>query len=219
MGLRLHASLIFCDGFLYNNKALVGALKKLGYADGRVAEAMLQVDRKDFVPGSEIEYAYLDTPLPIGYGVTTSAPSIVARMLLLLEVKKGMHILEIGVGSGYQTALLSRLVGEKGKVLGIEINPELVKFADANLEKYRLSNIEIVVGSGMHGYKKDAPYDRIIYSAALREIPQEAVNQLGEDGKLIAPVGDFYQTLILVEKKKGKEQRRNLDLVVFSPMM
>ena len=95
--------------FLYTNRSLVNELKAFGYADERVAEAMLEIDRKDFVPEIEKGNAYLDVPLPIGHGMTTSAPSVIAAMLTALKIKKGMKILEVGVGSGYQTALLQSL--------------------------------------------------------------------------------------------------------------
>jgi protein-L-isoaspartate(D-aspartate) O-methyltransferase len=204
---------------LYSNKTLVEAMRRVGYASEEVASAMLEVDRKDFLERGQREYAYFDTPLPIGYSQTTSAPSIVARMLSLLEIKRGMNVLEVGVGSGYQTALVAKLVGEKGSVTGVEIVPQLVKYAKDNLEKYKLKNIKLVRGSGAHGYKEGAPYDRIVYSAAVKSVPQQAVEQLKDGGRLIAPVGDVYQTLHLVQRKDGSLETTELDLVVFVPLL
>lgn len=191
----------------------------MGYADKRVADAMRKVDRKDFVPDELRSLAYVDTPLVIGHEQTTSAPSIIASMLRSLEVGKGMNVLEVGTGSGYQTAILSELVGGKGSVTSIEIVPELVRFARANLAKYKLTNISLVQGSGAGGYAKGAPFDRIIYSAAATRMPQKAVGQLNESGKLIVPVDEgLWQRLYLVESKGGRIEIKALEAVVFVPL-
>jgi protein-L-isoaspartate(D-aspartate) O-methyltransferase len=204
---------------IYTNETMVNALKTMGYASGAVAKAMLEIDRKDFIGRSEREYAYFDVPLPIGYGQTTSAPGIIARMLTLLDIREGMKVLEVGVGSGYQTALIAKLVGEKGSVVGVEIIPQLAGLAADNLRKYEFKNLSLVKASGANGYAPAAPYDRIVYSAAVRSVPSKAVEQLKDPGRLIAPVGETVQVLHLVEKKNGKAETTKLDLVVFVPLV
>jgi len=203
------------DVIMATYEELVNACLNMGYADAKIAKAMLSVDRKDFV-GTNADLAYNDMPVPILNSQTTSAPSVIATTLTRLNIKYGMKILEIGTGSGYQTALLAKLVGGRGKVVSIERSKELFEFAKANLKKYKFKNIIQVLGNGAKGYPKKAPYDRIIYSAAVRRVPIETLEQLKPNGALVAPVGTFTQELLLVEKKNGKEVTTDLGPVVFS---
>ena len=204
-----------------SNKELVEYLVGMGYADARVADAMLNVDRKFFVPAQFEPQAYLDCPLPIGFGQTISAPSIVAVMSKELDVQKGMRILEVGAGSGYQAAILSQLVGAGGTVISIERIPEIAELAKRNLSCVGCKNVEVVVGDGTKGYPQKAPFDRIIVTAAAPHIPPPLVEQLKEGGRLIIPVGSnpYWQDLILVEKRGGTAVQRSLFPVMFVPLI
>ncbi len=187
----------------------------------RVEEAMRGVDREVFVPDGEKGMAYYDCALPIGHGQTISAPTVVAFMLEALDVREGMKVLEVGAGSGYNCALLAALVGEEGKVVSVERVPELAELARANIGAagVGLGNIEIIVGDGSEGYAPGAPYDRIIVTAALPSLDAKhpLVAQLEKEGKLVAPVGDFMQDLVLFEKKTGKMER--ILPVMFVPLI
>jgi protein-L-isoaspartate(D-aspartate) O-methyltransferase len=126
-------------------------------------------------------------------------------MLELLDVKKGMEILEIGAGTGYLVALLSHLTEKEGKVFGIEYIPQLAKKAVERLLKQKIKNFEIIVGNGRDGLEKNAPFDRIILSAACDKVPKKLFSQLKENGKLVAPIGtETHQELICFQKKNGK---------------
>ncbi|MFA5411816.1 MAG: protein-L-isoaspartate(D-aspartate) O-methyltransferase [Candidatus Micrarchaeia archaeon] len=187
----------------------------------KVEKALRRVDRGYFVPANEKGFAYYDTAIPIGHGQTISAPAVVAFMLEALDVREGMKVLEVGTGSGYNCALLSVLVGAKGKVVSVERVPELAELARANIASagIRLDNIEIMVGDGSEGYAPDAPYDRIIVTAALPslDLKHPLVAQLKGDGKLVAPVGSYVQDLVLFEKKGGKMGR--ILPVMFVPLV
>ncbi len=205
-----------------SNDELVDYLKELGFIRSkRVEQAFRAVDRKDFVPDEYKEMAYFDKVIPIGYGQTTSQPSLIAQMLEELDIKPGMKVLEIGTGSGYVTALLSYLVGPEGKVISIERIPELAEFAKRNLSKYPFTkNVEIIVGDGTLGYPKEAPYDRIYVGAAAPEIPKPLLWQLKENGIMIIPVGPEYgQTLYKIIKKKDKIEKIPIEDVIFVPLI
>jgi len=197
------------------NSEMVKRLLETGCADERVAEAMLQVDRRDFVPAAEDEFAYADAPLPIGHGQTISAPSVVALMLKELEIEEGMKVLEIGTGSGYQTAILSKLVGGQGKVVSIEILKALAEEARARIAQHADKNVELVVGSGSNGYEAGAPYDRMVYSAAAKRMPVKALKQLKDGGRAVVPVGSFCQYLYLVERREDEFSETNILPVAF----
>ncbi|MEM3781578.1 MAG: protein-L-isoaspartate(D-aspartate) O-methyltransferase [Candidatus Micrarchaeaceae archaeon] len=201
---------------MQSNEEMVAALLKQGYASERIAKAMLKFDRKYFLTEETRGSAYEDRPLPILGNQTTSAPSVIAYMLKNLDIRYGMRVLEIGTGSGYQTALASVLAGARGKVFTIERSKELYYFAKANLKRYKLKNIVQILGNGAKGYAKEAPYDRIIYSAAARSVPRETLQQLKKDGSLIAPVGSFTQELLLVRKHNGVEYKQDMGPVIFS---
>ncbi|MEW5996972.1 MAG: protein-L-isoaspartate O-methyltransferase [Candidatus Micrarchaeota archaeon] len=177
----------------------------------RVEKALRKVDRGFFVPESEKAMSYYDCALPIGYGQTISAPAVVAFMLEALDLREGMKVLEVGTGSGYNCALLSVLVGGKGRVVSIERVPELAELARANIAASGISmdNIEIIVGDGSGGYGPGAPYDRIVVTAALPslDLGHPLIAQLKRDGKLVAPVGAYVQDLVLFEKKGGRMER------------
>lgn len=153
-----------------------------------IIEAFSRVDRKDFVPSELQEYAYGDYPLPIAKEQTISQPTTVAFMLELLQPKKGKRILDIGSGSGWTTALLAFLVGKEGRVFGVERVPELVTFGTENLKKYSFSQATIVQAEKTLGLAKEAPFDKILVSAAAQSFPEELLSQLKEGGMLVIPV-------------------------------
>ncbi|MFB6166977.1 MAG: protein-L-isoaspartate(D-aspartate) O-methyltransferase [Candidatus Nanohaloarchaea archaeon] len=185
-----------------DREELVQRLEKRGVLrSDRVIEAFRKVPREEFVPREKRGEAYEDRPLPIGEGQTISAPHMVAAMTEHLEPGENDRVLEIGTGSGYQAAILSELVDE---VITTEIVPELAEEARERLSDY--GNVEVVQTDGSTGYSEEAPYDRILYTAAAPEIPSEVFDQLEPGGKLVAPVGTGYsQNLKIYTKHREGE--------------
>ncbi len=166
---------------------LVGVLRHNGITDPLVLSAFGTVDRKRFVPGDVREYAYDNSPLAIGFQQTISQPLMIAIMVELAGISRGMNVLEIGTGSGYQTAILAHL---GAKVTSIERIPELALRARTCLEEYG-KRVELLVGDGGEGYPPNAPYDAIIVSASCPELPPPLGEQLKEKkGKLVIPIED-----------------------------
>ena len=184
----------------------------------KIIEAMEKIRREDFLPPEMRRFAWDDHPLPIGFGQTISAPHMYAFMLEAANVKPGDNVLEIGTGSGYGAALLSFLCGKKGKVTSIERISGLVEFAEKNLEKCEL-RADVLQGDGSKGYDKNAPYDKIIVTAACDSIPPALVEQLKTGGKLLIPVGIYFQDLILVEKSGSGIKETALMPVIFVPLV
>lgn len=153
--------------------------------DIRVLEAIMDVPREEFIPTQLREYAYLNAPVDIGYGQTISQPSIVALMTQLLDVKETDIVLDIGTGSGYHAAILSKLCKE---VVSIEIVPELAKDAKERLKRLGYTNVTVVEGDGKKGYERRVPYDKILCAAAVGDIPKSWVEQLDEDGAMVFPL-------------------------------
>jgi len=186
--------------------------------DERVESALRNIPRHEFVPESELDYAYNNEPLPIMKNQTISQPGVVTRMTEWLDVKQGQKILEIGTGSGWQSAILSYLVGT-GNVYSIERHSELVKFAQENLKKLHIDNVHVILDDGSIGYSEASPYDRIIITAACTEIPVPLLDQLSENGLIIAPVGDSSQSLVLLQKtSKGMIEIKKQSKYVFVPL-
>ena len=187
-----------------------------GVDDKLVLEAMKRVPRHEFVPKYLKDQAYVDSPLPIGQGQTISQPYIVAFMTEALQLKGGEKVLEIGTGSGYQAAVLAEIVKE---VYTIEIVPELGRQAEKLLKKLGYSNIHVKIGDGYRGWQEHAPYDAVIVTAAPGHIPQPLVDQLKKGGRMIIPVGEFYQELILITKQAdGTIKKKSILPVRFVPM-
>ena len=187
-----------------------------GVKNPDVLAAMRTVPRELFVPESIRPMAYDDYPLPIGFGQTISQPVIVGLMTELLDAKKNHRVLEIGTGSGYQAAILSRLVGE---LYSIEIVPELARSAAERLRSLGFSNVTVREGDGYRGWPEKAPFDRIILTAAPPEIPQVLLEELKGGGTLVAPVGVGVQELVVVQKSAGgKTTTRSVLPVRFVPM-
>jgi len=183
--------------------------------DPRVLEAMRTVPRHQFVPPASRERAYDDRPLPIGFGQTISQPYIVAAMTELLRPEATDRVLEIGTGSGYQAAVVSRLVA---KVYSIEIVPELAERAAKNLADLGYVNIEVKTGDGYRGIPEHAPFDGILVTAAPDEIPQPLIDQLAVGGRMVIPVGDLDQRLTVVEKTATGISKHTVFPVRFVPM-
>jgi len=165
----------------------------------QVMQAMREVDRKDFVPDHYENLAYDNGPLPIGHGQTISQPYMVALMTDLLDLTAKSKVLEIGTGSGYQAAILSRIARQ---VYSIERIPELAQAATQRLQNLGYHNAEIRCADGYYGWQDQAPFDAIIVTAAASHIPQSLVEQLRADGRMIIPIGQQYmpQQLVLVTK-------------------
>lgn len=187
-----------------------------GVRDVRVLSAMRDTERHLFVPEHNIQVAYEDHPLPIGYGQTISQPYIVALMTELCDLGGDEKVLEIGTGSGYQTAILAKLAKE---VYSIEIVEPLGKLARQRLDKMGYKNVHVKIGDGYGGWPDAAPFDVIILTAAPPSIPELLFEQLKEGGVLIAPVGDYFQELVRVDKVHGKMQKRTITHVRFVPMV
>ena len=170
-----------------------------GIHDVRVLAAMREIPRHLFIPPPYDQNAYDDNPLPIGDGQTISQPYIVALMTALLRPEPSDSVLEIGTGSGYQAAILSRLVR---RLTTIERIPAVAVFARNNVKSLEIENVEIVEGDGTQGYSQNAPYNGIIITAATPEIPRILTDQLAEGGRLVAPVGGRdIQELVILEKQ------------------
>ncbi len=186
--------------------------------DTRVMDAVAQVPREQFVPDDERALAFRNGPLPIGYGQTISQPYIVALMTDLLAPKPDDVILEVGTGSGYQAAVLSRLVA---KVYSMERIKELADDAAARLRRLHYDNVEVRHGDGYFGWPEHAPFDGIIVTAAAPHVPQPLVEQLRPGARLVIPVGGVFsaQELIVVERgSDGRARRRDVLGVAFVPL-
>lgn len=186
-----------------------------GVKNPNVLAAMRRVPRHRFVPAEFADYAYEDHPQPIGYGQTISQPYIVAFMTEKIAPQPGQKILEVGTGSGYQAAVLA----EMGlKVYSIEIVEPLAMRAAEMLKQLGYDQVTVRAGDGYHGWPEEAPFDAIIVTAAPREIPKPLMDQLAIGGRMIIPVGSFFQELILVHRTEhGYRQTRVLP-VAFVPM-
>ncbi len=190
-----------------------------GVRRAEVLQAMRTVPRHLFVPADLQGQAYEDHPLPIGLGQTISQPYIVAAMTEWLEVGRKHRVLEIGTGSGYQAAVLSRLAQ---KVYTMEIVRPLGEEAARRLGHLGFNNVEVRIGNGYAGWPEQAPFDRIILTAAPPEIPQALIDQLKPGGKMIAPVGGMFlgQDLVVLEKSpSGRVTSRKVLPVAFVPMV
>ena len=185
-----------------DKKELLKKLEQQGFSK-QTLNAFAKVRREDFVSGVEKMYVYEDQPLSIGYAQTISQPSCITTMLEMLDLKKSQKVLEIGSGCGYVLALLSEIVGKSGFVYGIERIKELAESSRRNLKNY--SNVYVYCGNGTKGLLEHAPFDRILISAALKEIPEQLKHQLKDDGIIVAPI-EIQVTQILTKFKKQKNK-------------
>lgn len=205
------------DHFLKQRESMVEVqIKQRGIKDERVIHAMLKVERHRFIPKEFWPLAYSDQPLPIGEGQTISQPYIVALMTELLRLKGDERVLEIGTGSGYQAAILAELAKE---VYTIEIIPALAERSDRLLKELGYKNIFVKCGNGYLGWPEYANFDAIIITCAPPDIPQGLIEQLAERGRMVLPVGTFFQELKVVEKVDSKIRIKDVLPVRFVPMV
>lgn len=200
---------------------LIDYWKKSGtITDEKLLKAFKDVPRGLFIRDGFEEEAYGDYPLPIGQGQTISQPTTVMLMTQALELKEGQKVLEVGAGSGWQAAIIGKIIGNKGKVITTEIIPELAKFAKNNINKAKIKNVKVINYDGSQGYKKEAPYDRIIITAACPRIPPPLIDQLKNNGILVAPVGSlaFGQNMLKLRKTKTGIETESLGSFVFVPL-
>lgn len=206
-------------------RELVSKLVQQGYIDSDLLEkAMLDIPRKAFVPSNMKPFAYTDKPLPIGKGQTISAPHMYAMMTSAMNFTcEPLKILEIGTGSGYQSAILAEMIkscGSKSHVYSVERIPELSRKAGSLLEKLGYGKIvKTLLSNGTIGYKKHAPYDRILATAAAPHLPDDLIDQLADDGALLIPIGIERQSMFRFTKRKDGLYKENLGSVSFVPMI
>ncbi|WP_297491455.1 protein-L-isoaspartate(D-aspartate) O-methyltransferase [Thermococcus sp.] len=185
-----------------------------------VRRAFLKYPRYLFVEKRYRAYAHVDEPLPIPAGQTVSAPHMVAIMLELADLERGMSVLEVGTGSGWNAALVAELV--KTDVYTIERIPELVEFARRNLERAGVKSVHVILGDGSKGFPPKAPYDRILVTAGAPDVPRPLVEQLKPGGKLIIPVGSYHlwqELLEVIKRPDGSVEVKNRGGVAFVPLI
>jgi len=196
---------------------LIDSLIQEGYLKTpRIIEAFKKIKRVDFLPEDLKDLAELNEALPISFGQTISQPLVVAFMLELLEPKEGEKILDIGSGSGWTSALLGEIVGSNGKVIAIEIVPELVEFGKKNVGKYNFVEkgiVEFICADGYKGYEKEAPFDKILVSATAIRIPDSWKKQLKVGGRIVTPINSSIWLFIKKSEKKGDEPSAHLNSV------
>jgi len=179
----------------------------------RIIEAFKKIKRIDFLPKGMENLAELNEALPIGYGQTISQPLVVAFMLELLMPEEGEKILDIGSGSGWTSALLGEIVGERGKVVAVEVVPELKEFGEKNTSKYNFIQkgiVEFICADGSKGYPKEAPFDKILVSATAIQLSQSWKDQLKIGGRIVTPINSSIW-LFIKKKKEGDEPSAHLD--------
>ncbi len=187
-----------------------------GVADPRVLDALRSVPREPFVPAGLRDSAYEDSPLPLTRGQTISQPFIVALMTEMLRLRGDEKVLEIGTGSGYQTAILSRLARI---VYSAEVEPELAATAAERLAQLDITNVVLGTGNGVEIFREHAPFDAILSAAAPEYLPEELVDQLADGGRCVIPVGaSDLQHLWLIERRGGHLTRRRMEAVRFVPL-
>jgi len=206
------------DSFLTQRRSMVESqLRARGIRDERVLAAMFRIPRHEFVSEEHRDQVYEDHPIPIGEGQTISQPYIVAIMLEALALDPSDTVLEIGTGSGYQTALLAELVRQ---VYSVERYASLARAAQATLARLGFNNVEVLVGDGSRGLPDRAPFDAIVVSAAAPQIPPPLFEQLREGGRTVIPVGPAHaQELQLVRKHEGQPVVTSMEGCRFVPLI
>lgn len=205
------------DSFGGYRSRLVETLREKGIRDLRVLHAIATIPRHRFVPEALRHRAYEDAPLPIGLGQTISQPYVHARSIELLRLAGTDRVLEVGAGSGYQTALLASLAST---VLAVERVPELAQAARTALEDLGVSNATVVIGDGTLGWRSYAPFDAILVSAASPSAPKPLLEQLADGGRMVIPLGNQEnQTLTLIEKQGEQVHMSEATGVRFVPLL
>lgn len=199
---------------------LIQIMKDKGFLTKyEIEDAIRKTPREFFVPKQHKEEAYEDRPIETKNMQTISQPSVVARMTEWLDAKQKMKVLEIGAGSGWQSAIIAKLVYPE-TVYAVEKHADLVEFARNNLRNANVGNVQVIHGDGIRGFSEKAPYDRIIITAACEKIPSSLIDQLSEGGILLAPIGKNTQKLVKFQKtKQGVVEKKIEDGYVFVPMV
>ena len=204
------------DEFYEQKKDLIEVWKKQGI-NNKILQAFLDVPRQNFVLKKFYDKSYDDTPLDIGYGQTISQPTTAIMMLNWLDADEKDNVLEIGAGSGYNAALLSKLCKE---VISTERIKELVDFAKENIKRLEIKNVQIKYAPKDLGYKEKAPYDKIIVTCGADEVPKELFDQLKEEGILLIPIGEYgNQMMLKLRKVKDTIEQENLGWFSFVPLV
>ncbi len=196
---------------------LIKYWKENNICSDEIIKAFKKIKRENFIPKSLINEAYEDRPLSIDYNATISQPSTIVIMLQALELKKNDKVLEIGTGSGYNASLIAELV-KPGIVYTIEIMKELAKFAENNLKKANIKNVKIFNVDGSKGLQEYQPYNKIVFTAACKEIPYNLLDQLKENGILLTPVGLYQQKMLKLIKRKEGVEIQSLGDFLFVPL-
>lgn len=197
---------------------LVALLRDRGITDERVLQAMNTIPREAFVPDENVALAYEDRPLPIGFGQTISQPYTVAFMCQALHLQPTDKVLEVGTGSGYGAAVLSRLARE---VVTIERLPDLAEQARLRLQRLQITNVRVYTGDGTLGVPEEAPFDGIVVTAGGEHLPQAYVEQLQDGGRIVIPLGDDprQQSMWRFRKRWGQVEAENLGDFLFVPLI
>ena len=182
--------------------------------------AFKEVDREYFIPENLKNVAYQDMPLPLLRGKTISQPTTVMIMTHALELQRDEKVFEIGTGSGYQSAIIAKIIGSKGKVITTEVVPELVQFARQNLKKAKIDNVIVHEEDGSNGMLNEAPFDKIIITAACKEFPKPLIGQLKPEGIIVGPVGNQNEQEMIrgIKDKDGHLELEFLGPFLFTPM-
>ncbi len=198
---------------------LIQDLITSGYLKSKkIIKAFQKIKREDFVPEHLKSSAYQNEPLSIGYGATISQPLTVAFLLELLEPKAGDKVLDIGSGSGWQSALLADIVGPKGFIFAIERIRELKEFGENNVKKYKLNNTQFIHADGSIGFEQEAPYDKIIAAAAIQDkIPQSWRDQMKIGGRMVVPIKNSIW--LIIKKSKTEFEEKEYSGFVFVPLI
>jgi len=171
-----------------------------------IIRAFKKINRKDFILAADKDNPYGDYPLSIGYSQTISQPTTVVFMLELLQPRTGEKVLDVGSGSGWTTALIAEIIGQSGRVYGVEKVPELVEFGKNNLKRYDFSQAEILSASGKLGLPPKSPFDKILVSATANDLPQELIDQLKIGGRLVIPINNSIWQIDKISAQKIKQQ-------------
>jgi protein-L-isoaspartate(D-aspartate) O-methyltransferase len=197
---------------------LISHWKEFSFNEELIA-AFREVPREQFVAPSMQQHAYNDQPLPTLRKQSISQPTTIMIMLQALDLQKGERVFEIGAGVGYQAAIISKVVGERGKLVSAEIVPELVQSAKENLDKLEIENVTLLEDDGSKGDISNAPYDKIIITAACPQIPQPLIEQLKEGGLIVAPIGDLEsQMMVRATKTNNRLDLEFLGTFAFVPL-
>ncbi len=182
--------------------------------------AFMDIKREDFVFDNFKNTAYEDTPLPLIRGKTISQPTTVMIMTHYLELKPAEKVFELGTGSGYQAAIIAKIIGAKGKVITTEVIPELVQFSRENLKKADINNVFVYEEDGSNGMPSEAPFDKVIVTSACKEFPKPLLEQLKCNGIIVGPIGNQYEQEMVVGKKMkdGNLELNFLGHFLFTPM-